>query len=444
MKAEVLAWCRKEALFEPGDRVICAVSGGADSMALLWCLKSLEESLGITVSAAHFNHQLRGEESDRDEAYVREFCEARQLPCFFGAGDVRAYAAQTGRSLEDAARQMRYEFLLSLPGEKIATAHTAEDNTETVLLHLLRGSGLRGLCGIPVKRGKIVRPLLSVTKRELTEELTAAGISWREDSTNAEDNCLRNRLRHRVVPLLKEETPDLARRLTVQSELLRQEDAYLDEQAAACVQPEEDGFLIRPLLDAHPVLRRRALRQILRSYLPQDVSLAHIAAVEALLTNPSPSAQLSLPGGLLVRKCYHRLTVSPRPEKTFPETPVQTPGVTQIRELGLEITCEFIKTLEKTVNSPFLFALKCDKIDDGQLCLRPRREGDRLCLGNGHSRTLKKLMIDLKIPRYRRKEMAVLAWGERVLAVVGIGAGQDVCAAPGESALVFHIKNKEQ
>ena len=442
MRAKVLAWCREERLFAPGDRVVCALSGGADSVALVWCLKSLEEDLQIQVSAAHFNHQLRGAESDRDEAFVREFCRARGIPCQFGRGDVRRYAAETHRSLEDAARALRYDFLLSLPGDKLATAHTADDNAETVLLHLLRGSGLRGLCGIPVKRGKIVRPLLSLTKGELTEALTREGIGWQEDSSNEANDCRRNRLRHEVLPLLRQEEPGLSRKIIVQSALLRQEDEFLDRQARDYLCREGDGFSASRLAQAPAVLRRRALRQMLGEFLPQDLSLAHIQAIEGLLSNPAPSAQTDLPGGWVVRKTYDTLQVEPKASRVFPETPLLLEGTTEIPGLGYHITCKSVKSLEKSVNSPFIFALKYDMIGSSQPILRPRRQGDGIILKNGHGKTLKKLMIDLKIPRYRRDHMPVLVCAGRVLGVLGIGASLDACAAPGEPAWVFEMKEQ--
>ena len=200
MKAEVARFCREEGLFSAGDRVVCALSGGADSMAMLWCLHSLQAGLGITVSAAHFNHRLRGAEADRDEAFVRAFCAGRGIALTVGSADVAQYAKDHGQSLEEAARECRYAFLRALPCDKLATAHTADDNAETVLLHLLRGSGLRGLCGIPPRRGSIVRPLLSVTREQVTAFLRAENIAWVEDSTNAEEFCTRNRLRRRVLP----------------------------------------------------------------------------------------------------------------------------------------------------------------------------------------------------------------------------------------------------
>ena len=157
MESKILAWCREQALFPSGAHVVCAVSGGADSVAMLHALCALRAELGITVSAAHFNHRLRGAESDRDEAFVRTLCQTLGVSLSVSGADVAAHAARTGESVEEAARELRYAFFAQLDG-LIATAHTADDNLETVLLNLTRGTSLRGLCGIPPKREHIVRP----------------------------------------------------------------------------------------------------------------------------------------------------------------------------------------------------------------------------------------------------------------------------------------------
>ena len=439
MKAEVARFCREEGLFSAGDRVVCALSGGADSMAMLWCLHSLQAGLGITVSAAHFNHRLRGAEADRDEAFVRAFCKAHGIALTVGSADVAQYAKDRGQSLEEAARECRYAFLQALPCDKLATAHTADDNAETVLLHLLRGSGLRGLCGIPPQRGSIVRPLLSVTREQVTAFLRAEGIAWVEDSTNAEEFCTRNRLRRRVLPELNALSPRFPERLTTQSRLLREEDAYLDSLAAALLQEEDGVFACAPLREAPEVLQRRALRLMTRRLLPQDVSFAHISALQALLVSPDPSAQCDLPGGLIARRRYDGLELTRPSPESFPETPLSVPGETVLPVPGLKITCEITENFKKIANTPFRFAIKYDMIT--QSILRPRRAGDRMSTDGVHTKTLKKLFIERRIPRAQRGVTAVLACGSAVLAVAGIGADVRYIPAAGEPAVLIQIES---
>ena len=202
MLNKLTAFIRCYEMIKPGDTVVCAVSGGADSMALLWAMYLLRDKLKIQLSAAHFNHHLRGEESDRDEAFVADFCKGYGIEFVTGSGNVVPGA----KGLEAAAREARYAFLRSLSG-KVATAHTASDNAETVLMHLVRGTGLKGLGGVTPVNGNVIRPMLSITREEVLTFLAEYSIPYVEDSSNAGDAFLRNRLRHFVMPLLEKENP---------------------------------------------------------------------------------------------------------------------------------------------------------------------------------------------------------------------------------------------
>ncbi|MBQ6430893.1 MAG: tRNA lysidine(34) synthetase TilS [Oscillospiraceae bacterium] len=444
MKTELLASCRREQLFTAGDRVIAAVSGGADSMAMLWCLHSFRAELGITVSAAHFNHGIRGAEADEDEAFVRAFCEAHGIEFCAGRADVAPFAKESGMTLEEAAREKRYGFLLSLPGDKIATAHNADDNAETVLLHLLRGSGLRGLCGIPPRRGKIVRPMLSVSREEILQFLNEENIPWREDRTNGEDDCLRNRLRHHVMPLLYEEAPFLRRNLLRRCELLRSEDDLLDKLAGELLKPEGDGYRIAPILSAADPLQKRALRLILREHLPQNAAQRHIDALQRLVHSDDPSAQLDLPNGLTARRRYDVLLIQKDGElPSFPETALNVPGVTRIPHLRLRVVCAVEENFQKQGNTAFQFAVKYDMIATDVLTLRPRRTGDRMQMDGGYTKTLKKLLIEQRIPRDRREALPVLTDGKRVLAVLGLGVSADCRAEERQRALVITTETED-
>ena len=183
MFESLLTMMRRYEMTQPGDRVVCAVSGGADSVALLFALYLLKEKLGITLEAAHFNHQLRGEESDRDEAFVRELCDRYDIPLHIGSAEVKAGK----KGLEAAARDARYGFLCSLSG-KSATAHTADDNAETVLMHLVRGTGLKGLGGIMPVNGNLIRPMLTVTRQEVLAFLEEYHVAYVTDSSNQTDD----------------------------------------------------------------------------------------------------------------------------------------------------------------------------------------------------------------------------------------------------------------
>ena len=224
MQNRLLKFAREQNLMAPGDTVICAVSGGADSVAMLFALYLLREKLGITLEAAHFNHNLRGEEALRDETFVRELCARYEIPLHVASGEIHPGK----KGLEAAARDARYAFLEGLPG-KIATAHTADDNAETILMHLVRGTGLKGLGGIAPQRGKLIRPMLGITRREVEDFLAEWHLPHVEDSTNETDAFLRNRLRHHVMPLLTAENPRIAENLSQMALRLREDEACLSQ-----------------------------------------------------------------------------------------------------------------------------------------------------------------------------------------------------------------------
>ncbi len=445
MKAKLLSYCKAESLFSPGDRVICGVSGGADSMALLHCLHSLEAELEITVEAAHFNHKLRGEESDGDETFVKDFCHQIGIPLLLGQEDVAQYSRDHHMGPEEAARQCRYAFFRSLGG-KIATAHNADDNLETVLMHLIRGSGLRGLCGIPPKRDNIVRPLLFATREEILAYLEKEGLSYREDSSNHSLSYTRNRIRHHVLPLLRGENPEISHGILQQSRLLRSEDRLLDMQAKELLQRDETGaYFVLPLLSAPDPLQRRALRLMVGEYLEQDVSLVHIEALQELLRSPIPSAQVSLPHSLTACRSYDILYFT-RDQDTAPslqETPLQIPGETEIPGTPWKIFCKIQKNFIKMTNTPFHFAIKYDMISASVLHVRSRQTGDSLQLPHGHSKSLKKLMIDRKIPRQDRDLLPVITDGQNILAVAGLGIHWNCRPQEGQPALIVSIERGE-
>ena len=440
MRAELCSWCRENALFSPGQRVICAVSGGADSMALLWCLWTLRGELQIEVEAAHFDHRLRGAESARDARFVQDFCEKNGIRLHLGAAEPEAYGAC---GIEETARALRYAFFDTLDCNRLATAHNADDNAETILLHLLRGTGLRGLCGIPPVRGRIVRPLLFASREEILQFLQDESIEFVEDSTNSSDDYLRNRLRHNVMPLLRAEAPALPARLVRQAALLRSEDEFLDAQARALLVQKSPGlWLCAPLQNAPEVLQRRALRVLLREFYPADLGLEHIEAVRGLLAASSPSAQVSLPQGLCARRIYDGLAVQPeiRPEAFCAR--LNLSGETLLPAPGTKIHCYVTDFFEKTEKSPFQFAIKYDMIKNHTVAVRSRRAGDAILRGAHHA-SVKKLLIDRKIPRFLRDTLCVFESEGKLLAVEGLGTASDCQPLAGEPALIIQIEKEE-
>lgn len=386
-----------------GDHVVCAVSGGADSVALLFGLYLLREKLGITLSAAHFNHHLRGEESCRDEQFVREFCDRYDIP--LNVGSAQVVAGKKG--LEAAAREARYAFFATLPG-KIATAHTADDNAETVLMHLVRGTGLRGLGGISPVCGNVIRPMLTVTRQEVLAFLDEYCLTFVEDSSNAGDDFLRNRLRHRVMPLLKEENPQLAENVSHMAMDLR-----ADADALECAGSLPTVTELKGMAEA---LRSRSIGRFLKENGVREPERSHIRAVEELVFSERPSARADLPGRVSVAREYDRLVVLG--SKSAPEEITLSPGdVLKLPQWGIRIS---YVPAEQIINTKDVFTVNAT----GAITLRPRQTGDSIRLNAGTC-TLKKLFIDRKIPAHQRPHIPVVADEQGVLGVGGIGANVD-------------------
>ena len=393
----------EQELVQPGEEVVCAVSGGADSVALLFALYLLKEKLQIRLSAAHFNHHLRGAESDQDQAFVEEFCSRYDIPLYKGGA-----AVETGpKGLEAAARDARYGYLKTLPG-RIATAHTADDNAETVLMHLIRGTGLKGLGGIAPKSGKLIRPMLTVTRQEVMAFLQEWNLPHVEDQSNHTDQFLRNRLRHHVMPLLSQENPRLAENVSAMAMQLRQEEHYLSRQV-------ELTDRVSVLREMDPALRNRALESFLRQQGVKEPQREQIQLLKCLVFSNNPSARGAFPGRVTIGREYDRLLRLPQQEA--PDTAQLTLGSQKLPQWKLEIHVSQAQSLEqgKTV-----FTVQ----PEGKIVVRSRLPGDRIRLPGG-SKTLKKLFIDEKIPAWERPFLPVLADEKGVLAVVGIGVNLD-------------------
>ena len=393
----------EQELVQPGEEVVCAVSGGADSVALLFALYLLKEKLQIRLSAAHFNHHLRGAESDQDQAFVEDFCSRYDIPLYKGGA-----AVETGpKGLEAAARDARYGYLKTLPG-RIATAHTADDNAETVLMHLIRGTGLKGLGGIAPKSGKLIRPMLTVTRQDVMAFLQEWNLPHVEDQSNHTDQFLRNRLRHHVMPLLNRENPRLAENVSAMAMQLRQEEHYLSRQV-------ELTDRVSVLREMDPALRNRALESFLRQQGVKEPQREQIQLLKCLVFSNNPSARGAFPERVTIGREYDRLLRLPQQEA--PDTAQLTLGSQKLPQWKLEIHVSQAQSLEqgKTV-----FTVQ----PEGKIVVRSRLPGDRIRLPGG-SKTLKKLFIDEKIPAWERPFLPVLADEKGVLAVVGIGVNLD-------------------
>ncbi|MCD8007506.1 MAG: tRNA lysidine(34) synthetase TilS, partial [Clostridiales bacterium] len=407
----VRALVREHQMLSPGERVLVAVSGGGDSM----CLLHLLWREGYAVQAATYDHGIRPQ-SAQDAAFVENWCREHDIPCHVGRGDVPRWAKEHSLGLEETARTLRYAFLQDaaqkVSAAKIATAHNADDNTETLLLHLLRGSGLNGLGGIPPVRGNLIRPLLTTSREEIDAYLERWDIPHVEDSTNADTTYRRNYLRHQVLPLLKAQNPNLLEGLSRTMRGLRQDNDYLEGQAAALAEnavPTAGGLSCPAgeLAKLHPALANRVV-QCLAARLNPDVVLtaAQREAVLALCRSDDPGGRCSLPGGLTARREYDRLALGWDTQSgSFEPVPLSPGNCVTIGNRKLR--CRWATCPEGKFNQPDEFYL----VPCPGLILRPRRTGDAITLPARDRKTVKKLLIDSKVPRFCRAQIAVFDVG---------------------------------
>lgn len=430
-------------LLSVGDRVLVALSGGADSVALLHLLISLKEELSLQISAAHFHHGIRGEEADRDQRFVRALCAQWDVPLFCERADVPAAAALRGESLELCGRNLRYEFLEKtaheLGGATVATAHHQDDQVETVLWNLTRGSGLAGLGGIPVKRDGVIRPLLCCSREEIEAYCRDHALSYVTDSTNLSDDCTRNRLRHQVTPVLRELNPSVGESIARTAVLMREADEYFEDISIEELKKAETpyGYACERLLRLPPIVLRYAVKKVLENA-GAPVDFQHIALIikemrsggAVMLTQ---SCTVSCAQGLL------RIVSDSGEENRAVCIPFEeyilTHGERMIVRGGRFFTPDGREVSdgenrEKIHNLLAKHGIPCDIINCNTV-YRYRRAGDTFTdRRRGITKSLKKLMNELKIPRELRDTVPLVAEGSTVLWMQGYGT-----SAQGEADL---------
>lgn len=420
--------------------MLCAVSGGADSVCLLHVLKSLEEKRGIKVCAAHFEHGIRGEESLRDAAFTEKLCADWGIPCIVGHGNVPEYAAANSMSDEEAARKLRYEFLYKtmreLECDRIATAHNADDNAETVIFNLTRGSA--GVRGIPPVRGELIRPLLGTTRSEIEAYLEKHGITHIEDSTNALDDYSRNRLRHSVLPVLRDLNPAVSRAMLKAAELSMRDEEYLTQEAKRFIEREKKGNSL-PLSSLRELPESISSR-IIREMCPKNLELRHLDAVMALMEG-SGRKSLSLPG-IVVTAEQGRLYFGAAESVEIAEREIVSGEITPVPELGLEI---FASETDFTQEINGLFNIYFFKSANicGRIICTGRRPGDKLRpAGRKCAKTLKQLFMEAGYTQQQRDSALVLRDEKGILAVLGLTRDERTTAQKGDRVLRIEIREE--
>jgi len=445
LSATVLATVARHRMLRTGDRVLVAVSGGPDSVALLHALHLLAPPHALSLHVAHVHHGLRPE-ADRDAAFVEELAGRFGLPV---SVERVAVALGAGRSPEEAARLARYHALercaTRIGAHRIAVGHTADDQAETVLMRLLQGAGPLGLAGIPPVRGRVIRPLLEVTRAMVLAHLRAHGLPWVEDATNADPKFLRNRLRHDLLPLLAsqyaprigEALVRVARGCREAAETLR---VLVRRLLPDLVREEASGWLVlaEPLRRLPPGAQKACLREALIDLagLP-GLRARHLDALGALLEEGREGGRVRLPGGLVVERAREGLHV-PRAAAPPAPIPLAVPGETAAAPFGLALTAEILAPPVPLPADPRWEALFDWDVLPRPLTLRPRRPGDRfLPFGGPGGKALSAYLIDERVPRHRRERLALLVGGDEILWVVGLRRGQAAPLTPGTRRVLW-------
>ncbi len=443
MKAQIAAFIAENELIPKGAAVVAGVSGGADSVALLRILTLLASKMEFSVFAAHLNHGIRGDAADADEAFVVSLCEAYGVPLFRARADVPRFARANGHTLEEEARIVRYAFLerarKHFGASRIAVAHHKDDQAESVLLHLMRGSGLAGLTGMQPQRGALIRPMLCVRRAEIEAFLEQEGIPYCTDATNLEPDGTRNRTRLEIIPYVEKHiNPAFTQTLCATAELLRRDEDYLSNQARAAldVAAQGDGYDRHALAALPWPIQTRAIRMALANAgAAVDVERAHVEKVMALL-EARTGASLDLPGARA--RVSYGLVHFEKPGESAPEPfelPLAIPGDTRTPEGTF--CAAYSDTIAYTTDK-FTACFDAGKLP-AELIVRRRRAGDRFFpLGAPGSRKLKEYFIDRKVPREAR-ERPLVASGSDVLFLPGFGIAETVKITP-ETTRVLRVE----
>ena len=445
----LLATIRRFSMISPGDKVLAAVSGGPDSVALLHALWSLRDELGIGLHVAHLNHSFRGKESDQDAEYVSQLAENLGVGFTVEKVDVPEIQRTLRLSPEEAARLVRYEFLERVADEiaprqrasrsvgranRIAVGHTADDQVETVFLNILRGTGIDGLSGMPPVRGRIIRPLIEIRRSVVEEYVERHNLHPRIDATNLLATYARNRIRLELLPLLRREyNPDIDTAILRLSELACEDSAYLNMEADEALDrlktaeaQDTLSVYVPGFLSCRLAIRRRVIRAAVRKWRGglADIGFVHVEDLLRLL-EVGKDFRYELPGPIYVERARENLTFSSSRTAELPIIycyDLSIPGKTEVPEADVIIEVEITSDIVEHVRPPGSFEAVLDRSRIvGKLMVRSWRPGDRIRpLGLGGSKKVQDIFVDKKIPRAARHRIPIIADDEKIVWIAGI------------------------
>ena len=450
LEKQVKEYCDRHQMLERGDRVVLGVSGGADSVCLLFVLLALRSELDLVLHVVHVNHGIR-KEAGEDAAYVRALCGAHQVPFYLYEKDIPALAKKWNCSEEEAGRRVRYEafeeVLRQQHCQKIAVAHNSNDRAETMLFHLFRGTGLTGLAGIRPKRGQIIRPLLCLNRMQIEAYLAEQQIQYRHDCTNDSDDYTRNKIRHHILSYAEEEiVQGSVANMARTADILEETENYIEEQVqkalVSCVTGQDirgTVYCIRrqPFLQEHALIQKRRILRLLKELSPmhKDIGAVHVEEVLSLVLQEG-NREVHLPYGIRGSREYEEIVWERETEEGMADTfeamiinpanlsqqeymiagPKGSKVIFSVLNCGKDgINCEDIPENQYTKWFDY------DKIKEC-LVFRTRKSGDYFCIKGSEGMQHKKLkdyMIAEKIPRKRRDELPLVAVDNHVLWLVG-------------------------
>lgn len=430
-------YIQKHHMLAKKDKIVIGISGGADSICLLFVLLELQKEFQLSFTAVHVNHNIRGEEAEADEKFVLELCKRFQIPCIVYRENVELIAKKRKQSMEEAGRDVRIHAFEQVMKEhrctKIALAHHKNDNAETLLMNLARGTGLKGMGGISPVNGVVIRPLLCVERSEIETYLEKIGQSYCTDTTNYENDYTRNCIRNEVIPYLEQRVNEkTVSHMAKAMELMREAYAYVEAQAEILVQKavikEPDGGyeMQKEKLEGVPAfLRQQLIRRLLAelSGKEKDLEAVHLELIDGLFEK-QVGKTLDMPYKVMASRSYAGVKLWTKREKADEkvENIMDFANPLPIVRNGKQITYRVfdnevkdVKPLEKTYTKWFDY-----DIIKGNVVVRTREEGDYIVLDStGNKKTLKTFFVDRKIPREKREDILVVAEGSHVLWIVG-------------------------
>lgn len=451
MKETIKSYIIDNGMIAAGDTVWAAISGGADSVCLFYILKSLSQDIAFTLKAVHVNHLLRGDESDTDEKFCNELCSKNGIDISIYRVDIKKIASDDGMTLEQAGRSARYDiFEKNCPG-KIALAHNKNDNAETILMNLVRGSGTAGLCGIKSISGKYIRPLIETPRIEIEAFCSENNIKYRTDSSNMDTDFFRNAVRHRIMPLLNEITgKDVIPLLDRASKSIAADDDFISGVAEKafddCVELNDGRAIINNefIVRLHPAIISRVSRKAVEAVKGNltDIESCHITLLLGIIKENRTGSAVNFPEGVNALVQFGKTVIYKDDEKSDFEYILPVPGKIFIKEKSLDLTAELCENHEmaEPKADTLYFSAECAK--EG-FFVRNRRNGDIIKPSKGKGTVkLKKYFINRKIDRHTRNQLMLIVCGDSVAYIEGMDYGKEFLPVAGKPAVKVILKRR--